>query len=138
MKKILLAIGISLSLLTPVGITFLNNNYASASAKSQTNSVESQTNTNSVKSQINAGVDATGQNDKRNAGDIAKVVINVMLFLVGILAVIMIIYSGIIYVTSSGNAPAISKAKTTLTYSIVGLVVAIFAYAIVNFVITNF
>lgn len=122
MKKILLAMGISLSLLAPVGIVFLNNNYASAS----------------VKDQITAGVNETGQNDRRNVGDIAKVVINVMLFLVGILAVIMIIYSGIIYVTSSGNAPAISKAKTTLTYSIVGLVVAIFAYAIVNFVITNF
>ena len=61
-------------------------------------------------------------------------VINTMLFIVGILAVIMIIYAGIRYTTAHGDKGQVESAKNTLMYSIVGLVVAIIAYALVNWV----
>ena len=61
-----------------------------------------------------------------------------MLFIIGVLSVIMIIYGGIIYVISAGDSGRVSKAKNTIMYAIVGLVVALLAYAIVNFVITRF
>lgn len=64
-----------------------------------------------------------------------KTVISVLLFIVGAVAVVMIIFSGIQYVTSSGDPARVKKAKDTLIYSIVGLVVAILAFAIVNFVL---
>lgn len=64
--------------------------------------------------------------------------INILLYVLGAIAVIMIIISGILYTTSGGNSGTVTKAKDTLLYSVVGLVVAIFAYAIVNFVILNF
>ena len=54
---------------------------------------------------------------------------------VGILAVVMIIIGGIQYTTSGGDQAAVTKAKNTILYGIVGLVIAILAYAIVNFVI---
>jgi heme/copper-type cytochrome/quinol oxidase subunit 2 len=76
-----------------------------------------------------------------NNGDIQtiiKKIVNVMMFIIGAVAVIMIVYSGFKYVTSSGDAAAVASAKSTLIYSIVGLAVAILAYAIVNFVITSF
>ncbi|MFZ2560608.1 MAG: hypothetical protein WAW91_03200 [Candidatus Nanoperiomorbaceae bacterium] len=62
-------------------------------------------------------------------------IINIMLFIVGILAVIMLIYGGIRYVLSSGDAGRVKDAKNTVLYAIVGLVVAIFAYAIINWII---
>lgn len=64
-------------------------------------------------------------------------IINTALMIVGVLAVAMIIFSGISYVTSAGDKAKTTKAKNTLIYSIVGLVVAISAYAIVNFVISK-
>jgi hypothetical protein len=65
-------------------------------------------------------------------------VINILLFVVGVISVIMIIIGGIRYITSGGDQSAITSAKNTILYSIVGLVVALLAYAIVNFVIGQF
>jgi hypothetical protein len=73
-----------------------------------------------------------------NATDMTKVIINTMLYILGILAVIMIIFGGIRYVTSTGDASRVKGAKDTVLYSVVGLIVALLAYAIVNFVITRF
>jgi len=64
--------------------------------------------------------------------------INVTLYILGAISVVMIIIAGVMYTTSAGDAAAVAKAKSTLMYSIVGLVVAILAYAIVNFVLKAF
>ena len=58
-------------------------------------------------------------------------IINLMLFIVGILSIFMIIYGGIRYVLSGGD-----NAKVTILYSIVGLVVAILGYAVVGWVVS--
>ena len=73
-------------------------------------------------------------NQNEDADTLIKTVVNTMLFIVGLLSVIMIIIAGISYTTSGGDSGKVSKAKNTLTYSIVGLVVAFLAYAIVNWV----
>lgn len=67
-----------------------------------------------------------------------KTITNVLLFLLGAIAVIMIIIGGIRYVTSNGDSSATKAAKDTILYAVIGLIVAILAYAIVNFVITSF
>ncbi len=64
-------------------------------------------------------------------------VINIVLFIVALVAVIMLIYGGIQYVLSSGDSGKVTTAKNTILYAIVGIVVALLAYAIVNFVIGN-
>lgn len=71
-----------------------------------------------------------------NGGIFAQVV-NVLLFIVGVLSVIMIIFSGIRYVTSNGDSQKTKSATNGLIWSIAGLAVAILAYAIVNFVLKN-
>lgn len=65
-------------------------------------------------------------------------VINFLLFFVGVVSVIMIIYGGIQYTTSAGDSGKVTSAKNTILYAIVGLIVSILAYAIVNFVTTTF
>lgn len=62
---------------------------------------------------------------------------NTILYIVGVIAVIMLIIGGIRYVISGGDAKKVTDAKNTVLYAIIGLVIAVFAYAIVNFVITS-
>ena len=60
--------------------------------------------------------------------------IEVAIGVAALLAVIMIIIGGINYTTSAGDAGKAKKAKDTILYSVIGLVLAILAFAIVNFV----
>lgn len=64
-------------------------------------------------------------------------IINVAIGIIGLLAVIMIIVSGFQMTTSAGNPAKVAKAKNTLTYAVIGLVIALLAYAIVNFVLAS-
>jgi len=63
---------------------------------------------------------------------------NVMLFLVGAISVVMVVIGGMRYVISGGNTANVGAAKNTILYAIVGLVISILAYAVVNFVIGSF
>ena len=65
-------------------------------------------------------------------------VTSVLLFLIGVLSVIMLIFGGLRYVISGGSAKSVESAKNTILYAIIGLVIAILAYAIVNFVVGTF
>ncbi len=67
-----------------------------------------------------------------------KNVINGILFVLGMIAVIMIVIGGIRYTTSNGDSGQVKSAKDTILYAVVGLVVAILAFAIVNFVVGLF
>ena len=78
------------------------------------------------------------QNSNEQAEPLIKTLVNVLLFIVGALAVVMLIWSGISYVTSTGDSGRIKRAKDTLTYSIVGLIVASLAFVIVNYVVNIF
>ena len=91
-----------------------------------------------AKTQIQRGLKAAGGDTEDTSSTLITKVINVMLFIIGVLSVIMIVYGGILYVISAGDSGRVSKAKNTIMYAIVGLVVALLAYAIVNFVITRF
>lgn len=64
------------------------------------------------------------------------IISNTMLFIVGALSVLMLIIGGLRYVISGGNTAAVASAKNTVLYAIVGLVVALLAYAAINFVLT--
>jgi hypothetical protein len=61
---------------------------------------------------------------------------NTVLYAVGIISVIMLIYGGLRYVVSGGDSKKVTDAKNTIMYAIIGLIIAILAYAIVNFVIS--
>lgn len=76
--------------------------------------------------------------DGTQATTIVKRLINVFLFIIGILSVIMIIHSGFKYTTSRGDAEGVKSAKNTLMYAVTGLIVAMMAYAIVKFVVGAF
>ena len=76
--------------------------------------------------------------DGENLPDIVKNVINLILVVLGMVAVIMIVIGGIRYTTSNGDSSSVKAAKDTILYAVVGLIVAILSYAIVNFVLGRF
>lgn len=86
-----------------------------------------------------SGKDVDSKNGDPNCkgNSIFKTIVNIILFVIGAVAVIMIIIGGVRYVVSGGDSSAVGAAKNTILYAVVGLVVAILAYAIVNFVLTS-
>jgi len=66
---------------------------------------------------------------------ILTTITNILLFVVGALSVLMLIIGGLRYVISGGNASAVTAAKNTILYAIVGLIIAFLAYAAINFVL---
>ena len=62
-------------------------------------------------------------------------VTNTVLYIVGIVSVVMLIYGGLRYVISGGDSKKVTDAKNTILYAIIGLIISILAFAIVNFVI---
>lgn len=64
-------------------------------------------------------------------------IVNLFLYVLGSIAVIMIVIGGVRYTTSNGEQAQLTSAKNTILYAVVGLVVAVMAYAIVNFVLTS-
>lgn len=64
-------------------------------------------------------------------------VINVVLGLVGIIAVVVIIIGGISFITSQGDPGKVTKARNTILYGVIGVVVALLAFTIVTFVLKS-
>ncbi len=69
--------------------------------------------------------------------DKLKTIINIFLFIVGAVAVFMVIVGGFRMVISSGNPEAMKGARNTVLFAVIGVAVTLLAYAIVNFVIAN-
>lgn len=76
--------------------------------------------------------------DGRTVPGTINQVTNVLIFIIGAIAVLMIIIGGMRYVLSAGDQSATTSAKNTILYAVIGLVVAFMAYAIVNFVFSAF
>jgi len=86
-----------------------------------------------VSSLAECNIEATeGDNGLMNVvGKIIGVIIPVL----GVVAVIVVIYGGFLFMTSTGDSNKVQKAKSTILYGLIGLIIAVLAYAIVNFVL---
>ena len=88
-----------------------------------------------IQSQINsAGADTGAETDVTNTVGTA---LNVVFGIVAIIAVVMIVIGGVSYTTSQGDPGKVKKAKDTILYGIIGLVVALLAFAIVQFILNS-
>lgn len=86
------------------------------------------------------GLEATGSSDCKDEegtglNSLVRNVLNILSWVIGVVAVVMIIIGGFRYIVSSGESAQIQSAKNTILYAIVGLVVVLFAQLIVRFVI---
>lgn len=83
------------------------------------------------------GSGCSGSTGGKSVDDTIKLVINVLSFIVGIAAVIMIIIGGLKYILSQGEGSNTASAKNTILYALVGLVVVALAQVIVKFVLSK-
>lgn len=102
-----------------------------------TNTVLAQCDQNSVGGGVNCAGNATTGGTLFGASGIVTNVINTMIFVTGIVAVVFIIIGGIRYIVSQGDEKSINGAKNTVLYAVIGLIIAILAFAIVNFVLNG-
>ncbi len=66
---------------------------------------------------------------------LALTIVNFFLTFLGLIAVVMIIYGGFLYVTAAGNQEKIESAKKIIMYAVIGIVVILLSFAIVNTVL---
>ncbi|MEO8105469.1 MAG: pilin [Candidatus Saccharibacteria bacterium] len=92
----------------------------------------------SPKDQVLQGTGQVGTNDcGAGVTSLANSIVNILSQIVGVLAVIMVIWAGFKYITSGGDSNKITSAKNTLIYAIIGLVIVALAQIIVHFVIST-
>lgn len=82
------------------------------------------------------GVNTVGNNENTLI-DTIQGIINAVIAVLGVVAVLVIIIGGVQYMTSSGDSAKVKKAKDTILYGVIGLVICVLAFAIVNFIIFN-
>lgn len=97
---------------------------------------------NSIGCGTNLNATATGEacantGSSTSVQSIVNTVINIFSWVVGVISVIMIIYGGFKYITSSGSNEKVGSAKNTIIYAIVGLIIVALAQVIVHFVLNN-
>ena len=83
------------------------------------------------------GCDNTGEG---SANDLTNTIVGIINGIVGVLAIVAVIFvvvGGVNYMTSQGDPGKTKKAKDTILYATIGLIIAVLAFAIVNFVITK-
>lgn len=84
------------------------------------------------------GVSCLFGKDAKGNDCVLTVIINFALYFIGAISVLMLIIGGVRYTLSGGNDKAVAAAKNTILYAVIGVVVALLAYAIVNFVLGTF
>ena len=77
----------------------------------------------------------TDAEKKEDLTDNVTTIINAVIGILGLVCVVVMIIGGINYMTSSGDAGKVKKAKDTILYGLIGLIVCVLAFAIVNWVI---
>ena len=92
---------------------------------------------NMTKPSLVGGNNMNDAGSHNNLWDNIQSIINAVIGVLGIVCVIVIIIGGINYMTSSGDSGKVKKAKDTILYGVIGLVICVLAFAIVNFVIAN-
>lgn len=97
--------------------------------------VEAKSSSDLIKDGVNSTVD--NPDDIQNAGTLFGRISSILIFIVGAVSVIMIVFGGFRYVTSAGDTARVKGAKDTILYAVIGLVFALIATAIVSFVEGN-
>lgn len=68
---------------------------------------------------------------------VASTIITILLSVIGVLMVVLILYSGFLWMTAAGNEEKVGRAKKILSGAIIGAFIVMTAYAIASFVIGN-
>lgn len=140
MKKLVLSvIAAVLTVIGLGGVATISPAYAESVVRCPDGSISTDGTISSSGCSGSEGLSALNQNSANNNDLMGTIntAINVILGVIGFLAVAMIIVGGISFTTSQGDANKTTKARNTILYGVIGLIVALLAFAIVNFILGN-
>lgn len=83
------------------------------------------------------GVDTVGPDTQHNLPELVRAIANGVIAVLGTACVIVMIVGGFNFMASTGDTAKVAKAKNTILYGAIGLIICVLAFAIVNFVIRN-
>jgi hypothetical protein len=121
----MLAIGIAFSLVLAAG------QFQAANAVDTTSACEG---VGLTTGEAGCGDAATAKSD---IGSVVKTIVDILSIIVGAASVIVIIISGLRFITSGGDSSRVASSRNTLLYAVVGLVIVLFAQVIVRYVVTE-
>lgn len=85
----------------------------------------------------NIGVELTEVNEANTLQDNVKTILSAIIGVLGFVCVVVMIIGGINYMTSAGDSGKVKKAKDTILYGLIGLIICVLAFVIVQFVIST-
>jgi len=74
-------------------------------------------------------------NSEGSIKELVQTLLNFALGFLGFVATLMVIYGGVLYVTSAGNDESVGKAKKILLYAILGIIIILLSFALINTVL---
>ncbi len=89
------------------------------------------------KKSLKDAASGTGLVSDREPVEIIVEIINVLLYFLGSIVIVLILWAGFKWMTSAGNADAIKKSRETILNAVIGLIIIFASYAILNFVFDN-
>jgi hypothetical protein len=122
--KFIISLGLILGVMAPVSVLAATDPYQSVPCTSATDSVVCQTQGNST-------------DPISGPKGILVRATNIVAYIAGIAGVLFIVFAGIKYTTSQGDPQEVSKAKQSIIYALIGLLVVGLARQIINFVLTK-
>jgi heme/copper-type cytochrome/quinol oxidase subunit 2 len=81
--------------------------------------------------------DCSTSDATERVNNLIHTIVNLLSAVVGIVAVIMIIFGGLRYITSGGNDSSVTGAKNTILYAIIGLIIVALAQVLVRFTLNK-
>lgn len=85
----------------------------------------------------NIGVELTEVNEANTLQENVKTILSAIIGVLGFVCVVVMIIGGINYMTSAGDSGKVKKAKDTILYGLIGLIICVLAFVIVQFVIST-
>ncbi len=70
-----------------------------------------------------------------SARELVLTIVNYFLYFLGLIATLMVIYGGVLYVTAAGDTEAVDKGKKVIMYALVGIIIILLSFALVNSVL---
>jgi phosphoglycerol transferase MdoB-like AlkP superfamily enzyme len=76
-----------------------------------------------------------GEKTEDDASNVVKNILNTVFIWIGIVSTVVVIVGGVFYMLSQGDPGKVARAKNTILYALIGLIVSLLSFAIVNFVL---
>jgi len=126
---------VTLTLVAILMLSLPNKSLALAVPNLSTTAVVSASNCTNSQACAQQGTEDLNAGSSLTINKIIGTVISTLAWIIGTVSIIMVIFGGFRFVTAGGDSNAVSSARSTIFYALIGLVVALLAQVLIHFVL---